>query len=73
MTCEGAIVPSAAERLGEDELVDMILCRLAELRRAGCLAPECVLVAGRVDVSLEAAVALVAPGCPVRLVLPILL
>lgn len=73
VACAGAISSTDVETLEEDELVDVILCRLEELRRAGCVSPECVVVAGRVDVSLEAAVDLVARGCPAELVLPILL
>ena len=73
MVCGSAISGSEVEALPDDEILDVILCRLVELRQAGCEAPECFVVAGRVDVSLEAAVDLVARGCPADLVLPILL
>ena len=71
--CSGATSAGELEGLDENEIVDLIRCRLVELTRAGCESSDCVVVAGRVDVSLDAAVDLVARGCPARLVLPILL
>ena len=73
MACAGASSGIDVEELPDGQILDVILCRLAELQRAGCDAPECFLVAGRVDVSLEDAVDLVGRGCPAELVLPILL
>ena len=73
MACGTAISPIEVEELPEAEIVDAILCRLEELRHAGCDEPECIVVAARVDVSIDAAVDLVARGCPAGLVLPILL
>lgn len=73
MACSPAITATEIEGLPDDEIVDAILCRLEELRRAGCDAPDCFVVAARVDISLDAAVDLVARGCPAELVLPILL
>lgn len=63
----------AAEALEGAAIVQLIRCRLDELREAGCEAPECVVVAARLDVRLKAAVGLIAHGCPPELVLPILL
>ncbi|MEX0675301.1 MAG: hypothetical protein WD067_11035 [Gaiellaceae bacterium] len=73
MACGSTLSWIDVEELPDDKILDVILCRLAELRRAGCDAPECFLVASRVDVSLEDAVDLVGRGCPAELVLPILL
>lgn len=73
MACANEISSTEVEGLPEDEIVDAILCRLGELRRAGCDGPDCLVVASRVDVSLDAALDLVARGCPADLVLPILL
>ena len=71
--CGGILSADEVEILDEEDVVDLILCRLDQLKRAGCAAPDCALVAGRVDVSLEAAVDLVARGCPPELLLRILL
>ncbi|MBD0338214.1 MAG: hypothetical protein ICV67_02900 [Thermoleophilia bacterium] len=73
MACKQVTSALDVEDLSEGEIVDAILCRLEELRHAGCDEPECIVVAARVDVSLDAAVDLVARGCPAGLVLPILL
>ena len=69
----GTLTTDDVEALDEAEVVELILCRLDELRRAGCGTPECIVVAARVDVRLETAVDLVSRGCPAGLVLPILL
>ena len=73
MACSGAISSPQVEELADDGIVEAILCRLEELRRAGCASDDCFVVAARVDVDLDAAVDLVARGCPAGLVLPILL
>lgn len=73
MACSQAISSTEVEGLPDDEILDAILCRLEELRRAGCNESDCFVVAARVDVSLHDAVDLVARGCPAGLVLPILL
>jgi hypothetical protein len=62
-----------AEGLNEETVLSLIRCRLAELKRAGCDSPDCVVLAGRVDVDLEGAADLVARGCPADLALRILL
>ena len=56
----------------EEEIVDRIRCRLRELRRRGCDGPDCVVLASRVDVALEEALALITRGCPPGLALAIL-
>lgn len=71
--CGDTLSADEVEILDEADVVDLILCRLDQLKRAGCATPDCTVVAGRVDVSLEAAVDLVARGCPPELVLRILL
>lgn len=73
MACGRAISAATVEELPDDELMAVILCRLAELRSVGCDTYECFVLAVRVDVSLEAAVDLVERGCPAELMLPILL
>jgi hypothetical protein len=72
-TCNGAIASAEFEQLGDDEIVDLILCRLEELERAGCGSPECLVLASRADLDLERAADLVARGCPPELALRILL
>lgn len=72
-TCGGSTPAARFEELGEDEIVDLILCRLAELKRAGCDGPDCLVLASRVDLDLERAADLVAGGCPPALALRILL
>jgi hypothetical protein len=72
-TCGGILGTADVEALDDDSIVDVILCRLDQLKQVGCDAPDCVVVAGRLDVRLEAAIDLVARGCPPNLVLPILL
>lgn len=72
-TCGGTLTAAELEELGEDEVVSLIRCRLEALKRAGCDALECLLLATRVDVDLEPAAALVARGCPPPLALRILL
>ncbi len=72
-TCSGAIASAEFEQLGEEEIVALILCRLEELGRAGCDGPDCLVLAGRVDLDLERAADLVGRGCPPRLALRILL
>jgi hypothetical protein len=71
--CSGGLSTWEVDALDDDEVVDVILCRLAELQRVGCESPDCVVIAARVDVGLEPALDLVSRGCPARLVLPILL
>ncbi len=72
-TCGGPLGSDEAEGWGEDELVSRILCRLAQLRRVGCDSPECVVLAGRLDVELGGLTGLVGRGCPLLLALQILL
>jgi hypothetical protein len=72
-SCGGTLTAAELEELGEDEVVSLIRCRLEALKRAGCDALECLLLATRVDVGLEPAAALVARGCPPALALRILL
>jgi hypothetical protein len=71
--CGATLTASELEELGEDEVVSLIRCRLEALKRAGCDALDCLLLATRVDVGLEPAAALVARGCPPALALRILL
>jgi hypothetical protein len=72
-TCSGSTPAARFEELGEQEIVDLILCRLEKLERAGCGSPDCLVLASRADLDLEQAVDLVARGCPPELALRILL
>lgn len=71
--CGGCTSPAEFEELAEDEIVFLIRCRLAELERAGCDSPDCVVLASRADVGLEQAADLISRGCPADLALRILL
>jgi len=71
--CGGVLSAAELEFLDEPDVVELILCRLDQLKRVGCVSPDCAVLAGRVDVSVEAAVDLVARGCPPELALRILL
>lgn len=71
--CGGVVGADEFERLDEVTAFELILCRLDRLKRAGCVSPDCAVLAGRVDVSVEAAVDLVERGCPPELALRILL
>ena len=70
--CGGVVSADEFELLDEVEAFELILCRLDQLKRAGCLSPDCAVLAGRVDVSVDAAVDLVERGCPAELALRIL-
>ncbi len=72
MRCAGSVPTDVVEEFAECELVSLILCRLAELRRAGCEDDDCYVLAGRVDVDLGQAVDLVERGCPPDLAIRIL-
>lgn len=71
--CGGRITADELEELDVDEILSIIHCRLDELTRVGCDGPECLVLAGRVDVGIEQATDLVARGCPPELALRILL
>lgn len=70
--CGGVVSADEFELLDEANAFELILCRLDQLKRAGCVSPGCAALAGRVDVSVEAAADLVKRGCPPELVLRIL-
>lgn len=71
--CDGdAFTESEFEQLGEKEMVALIVCRLNELRRAGCDDPDCIVLASRADVDLGQAIGLLVRGCSARLALRIL-
>lgn len=70
--CGDAVEERAAESLPVDVVVALIHCRLAALRRAGCGGEGCYRLAGRLDVDLDEALALVAGGCEPDLALRIL-
>jgi hypothetical protein len=72
-TCEGSVSTEAVESYTDEAVVSLILCRLAELRLAGCEDDDCYLLAGRLDVDLGRAVDLVDCGCTPELALRILL
>lgn len=72
-TCGLALSTEVVETYADETLVSLILCRLAELRRAGCEREDCYLLAGRLDVDLGRAVDLIARGCRPDLALRILL
>lgn len=71
-SCGETLRSDEAERRGNAELVARILCRLERLKRIGCDRPDCLLLAGRLDVDLDRAVELVARGCPPDLAVRIL-
>lgn len=68
----GGLTESEFEQLDDEEMVAIIVCRLDELRRAGCESPDCIVLASRADVSLGQALDLLAHGCSARLALRIL-
>lgn len=70
--CGGCTSAAELERLEEEAIVSLIRCRLEALRRAGCDTPECLVLAGRVDVRLDRAADLIARGCPPDVALRIL-
>ena len=70
--CGDRIESDLAELLGIGQVVAMIRCRLEVLRRAGCDAAGCVVLAGRLEVDLDRAVDLVAHGCSPELAVRIL-
>jgi hypothetical protein len=73
MTCGGSVSTEVVEEYADERVVSLILCRLAELRRAGCEDDDCYVLAGRLDVDLGRAVGLVGRGCEPDLALRILL
>ncbi len=73
MGCAHTVTGAELEHLSDGEIVAAILCRLEELKRAGCHAPRCLELASRTDVDLELAADLVARGCPPELAVRILL
>jgi hypothetical protein len=56
----------------DDEIVARILCRLGQLKQRGCEQPECVVLASRLDVDLDTALALIGRGCSPPLAVGIL-
>jgi hypothetical protein len=70
--CGGSVSTEAVEEYPDETVVSLILCRLAELRRAGCEDDDCYLLAGRLDVDLGQAVDLVERGCAPDLAIRIL-
>lgn len=73
LPCGGPSPAEVVEEYADDLLVSIILCRLEELRGAGCEGDDCFVLAGRLDLGLERAVDLVGRGCPPDLALRILL
>ena len=71
-TCGQPLTSEEAELHDDAELVSRILCRLQRLARSGCVRPDCLVLAGRLDVDLGRSVALIARGCPPDLALRIL-
>jgi hypothetical protein len=72
MACGGSIAMEVVEEYPDETVVALILCRLDELRRAGCDGDDCLALAGRLDVDLGRASELVGRGCPPGLALRIL-
>jgi hypothetical protein len=70
--CLGSWSSNEVEWRDEEEILARILCRLGELKQAGCDQPDCVVLAGRLDVPLEPALTLLARGCPPGLAVRIL-
>lgn len=71
--CGNSVSTEAVEEYADARVVSLILCRLAELRRAGCEEDDCYLLAGRLDVDLGQVVELLGRGCTPDLALRILL
>jgi hypothetical protein len=71
-SCRGSWPSNEVEWRDEEEILARILCRLGELKQAGCDQPDCVVLAGRLDVSLERALSLLARGCSASLAVRIL-
>ena len=71
-SCLGSWSSDEVEWREEDDILGRILCRLGELKHAGCDQPDCVVLAGRLDVALERALTLLARGCPASLAVRIL-
>lgn len=62
--CSDARAGDEIEWWGDEEIVARILCRLHELKHGGCDQPDCIVLAGRLDVDLDNALTLIARGCP---------
>jgi hypothetical protein len=71
-SCPGSLRSEEVEWRDEGEILELILCRLRELERAGCDRAECALLAGRLDVDLARAIDLLGRGCPPDLAVQIL-
>jgi hypothetical protein len=71
-SCLGSWSSNEVEWRDEEEILARILCRLGELKHAGCDQPDCVVLAGRLDVPLKRALTLLARGCPPGLAVRIL-
>jgi hypothetical protein len=70
--CGDRIESELAEGLDVDEITALISCRLTELRRTGCDADACVILATRLDIEIDRATELVGRGCPPELAVRIL-
>lgn len=72
-SCGGSVSTEVAESYSDGLVVSLILCRLDELRGAGCRGEGCYMLAGRLDVDLGRAIDLVERGCAPDVALRILL
>jgi hypothetical protein len=71
-SCSGSWSGEEVEWRDEEEILSRILCRLGELKQVGRDQPDCVVLAGRLDVDLDEAVELIERGCPPGLAVRIL-
>ncbi|RDI76222.1 hypothetical protein Gocc_0641 [Gaiella occulta] len=71
-SCTGALGADDVEWRDEEEILARTLLRLGTLRRRGCEEPDCVVLAGRLDVGLDDAIGLIERGCPPGLAVRIL-
>jgi hypothetical protein len=71
-SCADSLRADDVEWREEGEILSRILCRLRELKQIGCDEPDCIVLAGRLDVDLDEAVELIRRGCPPGLAVRIL-
>jgi hypothetical protein len=67
--------PRATEEIewwGDEDILERILCRCGEMKLSGCDPPDSVVLASRLDVDLDSALALLRRGCPPALAVRIL-
>jgi len=70
--CGRAICSDEIAGRTDEDIVSRILCRMRELQRLDCHGPQCLILAGRLDIALDRAVELLRRGCPPLLAIEIL-